>query len=158
MMHDYDTWLEQAKLVHQNPTKWRGTSLRQYIPDINQIIKDKSLNTILDYGCGKAQCHDPNWNATKYDPAVPEFSTKPEGRYDLVICTDVLEHIPVGGLREVVDDIFNYSDQWVFLSVCCRKAAEILPNGYNAHATIESEKWWREFLSGYENYTLRFSK
>ena len=153
-----DIWLEQAKLVHQNPTKWRGTSLRQYIPEINQIIKEKCLTTILDYGCGKAQCHDPNWNSTKYDPAVPEFSTKPEGRFDLVICTDVLEHIPVDSLKDTINDIFNYSDQWVFLSVCCRKAKEILPNGYNAHATIESQKWWRELLSGYDNYTLRFSQ
>jgi len=154
----YDIYLEQAKILHSDAKKWRGTTLTHYIPEIKEIIKDKRLKTILDYGCGKAKFHPPEWNATKYDPAVPEFSTKPEGRYDLVICTDVLEHIPVDGLQDTIKDIFNYSDQWVFLSVCCRKAKEILPNGYNAHATIESQKWWRELLSGYENYTLRFSQ
>ena len=150
-------WLEQAKLVHQNPKYWRGTTLRQYIPDINQIIKEKDIKTILDYGCGKAECHPPEWNADKYDPAVQKFSQKPERRYDLVISTDVLEHIPKDTLDEVIEDIFNYADQWVFLTVCCRKARMILPNGYNAHATIESEKWWKEKLSKYSNYTLKFT-
>ena len=154
----YDIYLEQAKILHSDAAKWRGTTLTHYIPEIKQIIKDKGLKTILDYGCGKAKFHPAEWNATKYDPAVPEFCTKPEGRFDLVICTDVLEHIPQDSLQDTIKDIFNYSDQWVFLSVCCRKAKEILPNGYNAHATIESEKWWRELLSGYENYTLRFSQ
>lgn len=153
----YDIWLEQAKEIHKNPKYWRGTTLRQYIPDINQIIKEKNINTILDYGCGKAECHPKEWNADKYDPAVPQFNKKPERRYDLVISTDVLEHIPQDGLDDVIEDIFNYSDQWVFLTVCCRKARMILPNGYNAHATIESQKWWRDKLSKYSNYTLKFT-
>jgi hypothetical protein len=154
----YNIWLDQAKLLHQHDKVWPGRTLVQYIPEINQIIKEKNLSTILDYGCGKARHHDPSWNADKYDPAVPEYSKKPDGRYDLVICTDVLEHIPQVGLDYVIDDIFNYSDQWVFLSVCCRKAKQLLPNGYNAHATIESQKWWKEKLAKYSNYTLKFSK
>jgi len=154
----YDLYLKQAKLLHQNPSKWRGTTLTHYIEDINALIKDKHLKTILDYGCGKAKFHPKEWNADKYDPAVPEYSEKPTGRYDLVICTDVLEHIPQNHLDEVIEDIFNYSDQWVFISVCCRKAKEILPNGYNAHATIESTKWWKDKFSKYTDYTLKFSQ
>jgi hypothetical protein len=46
----------------------------------------------------------------------------------------------------------------VFISVCCRKANAILPNGYNAHATIESAKWWREVFKAYKNNTLEFSE
>jgi hypothetical protein len=44
------------------------------------------------------------WNSMKeywgvesircYDPGYPPFSTLPEGRFDGVICTDVLEHCP----------------------------------------------------------------
>lgn len=154
----YELYLEQAKLLHQNPTKWRGTTLTHYIEDINKLIEEKKLKTILDYGCGKAKFHPAHWNADKYDPAVPEYSEKPNNRYDLVICTDVLEHIPQNHLDEVIEDIFNYSDQWVFISVCCRKAKEILPNGYNAHATIESTKWWTNKFSKYSDYTLKFSQ
>jgi hypothetical protein len=158
MSNLYDIYLEQAKEHHKNSQTWQGLALKKFIPAINQIIKDKGIESILDYGCGKAKHHPLEWNAIKYDPAVPEYQNKPTGKFDLVISTDVLEHIPVDNLKDIIDEIFNYSKKWVFLSVCCRKANAILPNGYNAHATIESAKWWRELLKPYNNYTIEFSK
>ena len=154
----YDIYLEQAKLYHQEDKIWQGTSIINYIPKINQIIKDKDIKTILDYGCGKARHHPKEWNAIKYDPAIQDYQYKPQDKYDLVISTDVLEHIPVENLKQTIDEIFGYSNKWVFVSVCCRKAEAILPNGYNAHATIESAKWWRDLFKPYKNYTLEFSK
>jgi hypothetical protein len=154
----YDIYLEQAKLYHQDDKIWQGTSLIKYIPAINQIIKDKGIESILDYGCGKAKHHPKEWNATKYDPAIPAYQNKPTDKFDLVIATDVLEHIPIDNLKDVIDEIFTYSKKWVFISVCCRKANAILPNGYNAHATIESAKWWREVFKAYKNNTLEFSE
>ena len=154
----YDIYLEQAKLYHQEDKIWQGTSIINYIPKINQIIKDKDIKTILDYGCGKAKHHPKEWKAIKYDPAIQEYQNKPQDKYDLVISTDVLEHIPVENLKQTIDEIFGYSNKWVFVSVCCRKAEAILPNGYNAHATIESAKWWRDLFKPYKNYTLEFSK
>ena len=158
MFNLYDTYLEQAKQYHKDDKNWQGIALKKFIPAINQIIKDKDIKSILDYGCGKAKYHPEEWNATKYDPAVPEYQNKPTNKFDLVISTDVLEHIPVDNLKNVIDDIFSYSKKWVFVSVCCRKANAILPNGYNAHATIESAKWWRELFKPYKNYTIEFSK
>jgi hypothetical protein len=154
----YDIYLEQAKLYHQEDKIWQGTSIINYIPKINQIIKDKDIKTILDYGCGKAKYHPKEWNAIKYDPAIQEYQKKPQDKYDLVISTDVLEHIPVQNLKQTINEIFGYSNKWVFVSVCCRKAEAILPNGYNAHATIESAKWWKELFKPYKNYSLEFSK
>ena len=154
----YDIYLEQAKLYHQEDKIWQGTSIINYIPKINQIIKDKDIKTILDYGCGKAKHHPKEWKAIKYDPAIQEYQNKPQDKYDLVISTDVLEHIPVENLKQTINEIFGYSNKWVFVSVCCRKAEAILPNGYNAHATIESAKWWRELFKPYKNYTLEFSE
>ena len=154
----YDIYLEQAKLYHQEDKIWQGTSIINYIPKINQIIKDKDIKSILDYGCGKARHHPKEWNAIKYDPAIQEYQNKPQDKYDLVISTDVLEHIPVENLKQTIEEIFGYSNKWVFVSVCCRKAEAILPNGYNAHATIESAKWWRDLFKPYKNYTLEFSK
>ena len=154
----YDIYLEQAKLYHQEDKIWQGTSIINYIPKINQIIKDKDIKSILDYGCGKAKHHPKEWNAIKYDPAIQEYQNKPQDKYDLVISTDVLEHIPVDNIQQTINEIFSYSNKWVFVSVCCRKAEAILPNGYNAHATIESAKWWRDLFKPYKNYTLEFSK
>ena len=154
---NYDTYIDQAKKVHENENKWRGTTVRQYIPEINKLRREYGLVTMLDYGCGKAQFHDPIWNAVKYDPAIEIFNTKPVGKFDLVISTDVLEHVPEENIDEVIADIFNYSDRWVFVSVCCREAREILPNGMNAHATIKPEEWWKEKFNKYKNYKLAFT-
>ena len=154
----YDIYLQQAKLYHQEDKIWQGTSIINYIPNINKIIKDKDIKTILDYGCGKAKHHPKEWKAIKYDPAIQKYQNKPQDKYDLVISTDVLEHIPVENLKQTIEEIFGYSNKWVFVSVCCRKAEAILPNGYNAHATIESAKWWRELFKPYKNYTLEFSE
>jgi hypothetical protein len=153
----YETYLDQAKKLHEIQSKWRGTTVRQYIPEINKLRKEYNLVTMLDYGCGKAQFHDASWNAVKYDPAILEFSTRPTGRFDLVISTDVLEHIPEEHIENTIADIFNYSDRWVFVSVCCREAREILPNGMNAHATVKSESWWKDKFSKYKNYKLAFT-
>ena len=46
-----DIYLEQAKLLHQNEKKWRGTTIRQYIPEISKLRKEYNLQTMLDYGC-----------------------------------------------------------------------------------------------------------
>ena len=43
----YDTYIEQAKLVHQNDKKWRGTTVVKYIPIINEIIKSKDVGDFL---------------------------------------------------------------------------------------------------------------
>ena len=154
---NYDTYIDQAKKIHENENKWRGTTVRQYIPEINKLRREYSLVTMLDYGCGKAQFHDPIWNAVKYDPAIEIFNTKPVGKFDLVISTDVLEHVPEENIDEVIADIFNYSDRCVFVSVCCREAKEILPNGMNAHATVKPESWWKDKFSKYKNYKLAFT-
>ena len=57
--------------------------------------------TLLDYGAGQGwqyteECYHVLWNImpTLYDPAVAAFHVKPSQRFDGVICTDVLEHIP----------------------------------------------------------------
>ena len=88
---------------------------------------------------------------------MPEFSAKPDRRFDLVISTDVLEHIPEESIDKILKDIFNYSDQWVFLTICTREAREILPNGMNAHATVKPEEWWNDKLKDYTRYTVMYS-
>jgi 2-polyprenyl-3-methyl-5-hydroxy-6-metoxy-1,4-benzoquinol methylase len=91
-----------------------GASLLQQTPAIKRLIKATAATTILDYGCGKGRQYlplrvpDPSegveypdiqsyWGAQtiqRYDPAYAPFAQLPGGRFDGVICTDVLEHCP----------------------------------------------------------------
>jgi hypothetical protein len=74
---------------------------------------------------------------TLYDPGVPEYDTLPEGIFDGVYSTDVMEHIPKEQIPETFETIFEKAEKFVFLAICTQPAIAILPNGENAHCTVE---------------------
>lgn len=139
--------LEQIKLVHSSPDKWNGDSLLDHIDRIESTIKEHRIGSILDYGCGKAKHHPSHWRAVKYDPGVSEYSEKPTSNYDLVICTDVLEHIEEEYIDEVLAEIFQYANKFVYLCIGVHPAEEILPDGRNAHVLLKTCAWWRDKIS-----------
>ncbi len=162
-MNEYELYLKLAQQHHELPNTWNGSNLRDHHMDaVNQLIEQHGITSILDYGCGKALHHPPEWRATLYDPAVPQYSEEPTGEYDLVICTDVLEHIPESGLQWVIDRLHQFSKGgWLYVSVCCRKAKQLLtmPNSmrrYNAHVCIKPEAWWKKRVQG-ERVILKFT-
>jgi hypothetical protein len=139
-----------------------GTSLRRHIETIRGLIIETRAHTILDYGAGKGyQYRSPQklptgnmidsvveyWGINSllcYDPAHGPFSVLPDGRFDGVISTDVLEHCPQEDLDWIIGEMFEHSKGFVFINVCCAPAVKAHLNGENLHATIEDEKWWRE--------------
>jgi len=139
-----------------------GRSLLPHIEKIRELAILVRASSALDYGCGKAALYAKQnfdtsngirisslseyWNLKEiylYDPAVAQFSTRPSSKSDIVICTDVLEHIDEGDIPYVLDDIFALSNRMVFANVASYPAAKTLPNGENAHATIRPPEWWR---------------
>lgn len=58
-----------------------------------------------------------------------------------MICTDVMEHIPLEEVDRVLAEIRSVSPN-AFFNISCVKAAEILPNGENAHCTVRPARWW----------------
>lgn len=145
--------LEQYRQLHRDETAFPGRSLLPCAHVVNTLIRKHRSTTLLDYGCGKGLQYLVDrvqdwWGVTPtlFDPAVPKWAARPAGRFDGVICTDVLEHIPELELDATLDDIFGFARQWVFLTVCCRPARRLLPNGMNAHCTVMPEDWWRAVL------------
>ena len=130
--------------------KFPGYSMCAYIPQITELVMASGAKNLLDYGCGAGkqyteECYHVFWGIlpTLYDPGVPELSKIPAGRFDGVICTDCLEHVPEEELDDVIADLAAYSRLWCFVSVCCRKSKKWLPDGRNAHVTIMPHEWWR---------------
>jgi len=106
--------------------------------------------TVLDYGCGQGNLTDffrdeLGSRVYKYDPAIPEYSTLPEEKMDLVTNTDVLEHIPQEEIPAVLSAIRQKSDH-VFFCIHLSHAHEILSNGENAHCTVKPAFWWRRII------------
>jgi hypothetical protein len=141
-----------------------GISLLPVAPQIKRLVDATGARQLLDYGCGKANQYtgeyvDANgrsypgvvayWGVQDvhcYDPAYPPYSTLPTGKFDGVICTDVLEHCPEEDMGWIVDELFAYANMFVFANVACYPAHKLLPNGENAHCTIQPPEWWEKLF------------
>lgn len=146
--------IEVNKEEHLKPDAFTGQSLINLICPIGAVMGEMQCKTVLDYGCGKGLIQnyfhvDELWGVEYrgYDPTYPKFSEKPTGKFDAVIATDVLEHIPEPDLTEwVLDEVFGYANKIVFVKVPTYLADRILPNGENCHCTIKTREEWETLL------------
>jgi len=123
-----------------------GTSSPMFADLISNIANQTGAGEILDYGCGKAHLGkhlklDHPARVFLYDPAIEKFSKTPDPR-DMVVCTDVLEHIEPDLLDDVLDDLQRVTKSVGFFNVCTLPAIKILPDGRNAHLIQEPMEWW----------------
>lgn len=115
-------------------------------------------NSVLDYGCGKGglvkYLLNKGVRAVGYDPYVFEWRDRPE-KQDMLVSTDLLEHIPEDKLSEVFADMRSYQPRIMFHVISNRKATQILPDGTNAHKTIKDANWWWNQLNNeFANYDV----
>jgi hypothetical protein len=147
-------WIEQYKQYHLENTDYgNGGCLKFYLQHIVDLVQDWNAESLLDFGCGKAEGyleykHHEHWGImpSLYDPAIPEYQNIPEGTFDGVISFDVMEHIPKEQIPETFDQIFSRADKFVFLGIATSPAKAVLPNGDNAHCTVEPIGWWEEMV------------
>ena len=140
-----------------------GREVCDYAASIRALLRFTGSHTVLDYGAGKGNqyrlrvaangkvyaslreywdvdavtCYEPGQSATSHAPNHPD---------DLVVCTDVLEHIPVQDLPWVINEIFGHARHAVFCSIAAYPAFARLPDGENAHVTIRPPAWWHGLL------------
>jgi len=143
-----------------------GNSLLPHAETIRTLVRATNAKNILDYGCGKAGIYNQDtlklrsgetigpileyWGAetiTLYDPGVAEYAILPEGTFDGVVSTDVLEHIPEEDMQWVLGELFAVADRFIFANIASHPAKKILPNGWNAHVTIKPPEWWGEQIA-----------
>jgi hypothetical protein len=130
----YRRLVEQYQLMHLHgethlgippEQTFPGQSLPKEAPRIKRLIKLTGARTILDYGAGKGQQYLPLritdeaeridypdirsfWGVDDircYDPGYQPFTQLPTGKFDGVICTDVLEHCPEEDIAWILDEL-----------------------------------------------------
>ena len=96
-------------------------NLRNYKEFVKQKFEEFNINTILDYGSGQS-----NWTKADFDleskkSAIDYFNLKEIYKYeptteeskkriaDCVLCIDVLEHIFISDLKNVIDDLYKHT-------------------------------------------------
>lgn len=151
----------------QPENEYPGDSLMPQVHRIKALVKKTGALTLLDYGSGKGKQYGPMtvrdadgnehpgvldyWDVDQvvcYDPCYAPFSKYPEGKFDGVISTDVLEHCPEEDIPWIVGDLFEFASRFVFANVACYPALQRLPTGENAHCTIKPLAWWRDIIQG----------
>lgn len=127
-----------------------GLTILEHEVEIRRLCEKHRATSMLDYGSGKGHAWARGLGQrlgmkryALYDPAVPEFEAKPAGTFDAVVCCDVLEHIGEEHLDLVIAELFDYADEFVWMSTCCREAKKHLPDGRNLHVTVQPMSWWR---------------
>ena len=144
-------YLSQYQLLHSKG-KFSGKSLKPHLQSIADLIRRTESKHVLDYGCGKAVLHRKGrtdfWGVEidLYDPGYEPYSKKPHRWYDGVICTDVLEHVPEEEIDDVLKEIFEYAQKFVFLSISTKPADKKFPDGTNVHVCVKTSDWWLEKL------------
>jgi len=137
-----------------------GSSAWRFIPQILKFYAEIDGNTLLDYGCGARTLQlqlkklDPPKRVMNYDPGLPGMEQMPKP-CDLVVCTEVLEHVEPAKLINVLSHINSLALKGVFLTITCSEAGEILTDGRNAHLIVESPGWWLQKLGGWTNWTIK---
>ncbi len=149
--------------LHQRSDKaFSGFSLLPHISAITELVSTTRAQRLLDYGSGRGyqylakRAHEA-WGGvlpTCYDVGVPMLSTRPQGRFDGVIATDVMEHIEEVDVPTILQDIFGFVEThpsgpkaFAFFSICCKPAKhKTLPDGRNVHLTVKPPGWWNTKL------------
>lgn len=134
-----------AQLHRQNLSYGVGGGRHAEI--ILKLAEGIKTRSILDYGCGKGYLAKaipfPIW---EYDPGVPGKEASPRPA-DLVVCTDVLEHIEPDRLTYVLRDLHRCTIQVGYFVIHTGPAGKTLPDGRNTHLIQEDQAWWEKQLS-----------
>jgi len=115
------------------------------------LRKNHEFVSILDYGAGKCRLARslpiPIWN---YDPAVPGIDNTPRPA-DLVVCTDVLEHVEPDFLDATLEDLARCTKAVGFFTIHTGPSGKSLSDGRNTHLIQQNAAWWRARLERWFN-------
>lgn len=140
---------EEQRILHAAPRGYggKGNKWAEVVLDVAQHF---GATSILDYGCGqgslaavlRARASD-IYRIDEYDPAIKGKEGLPSFA-DLVVSTDVIEHIEPECLDAVLTHIRMLARKVVFMVIATRPSGKTLSDGRNAHLIIESPQWWEQ--------------
>ena len=171
---NYYEIIEKYKLFHKNGIKnqpgistFLGYSLTKWIVRIKDIIKTNNCQSLIDFGCGKAFLYNNNFkikdeefsglsdfwkinNIYLYDPGVEKYSKFPQVKYDGLICTDVVEHIPEDDVINFIDGLFKLSNKFIFVVIATIPATKFFDDGSNIHLSLKNESVWKDIFESFK--------
>lgn len=157
---------DQYTTLYKQKPSYDAASNR-HLDTVLSLLTEQKIKSVLDFGCGKnnmlvkgliEKC--PNISIVGYDPAVEDSECtstltnqiSENVQIDFIVSTDCLEHVPKDELLQCWEIFRMLRPKIMYHGICTRVAKQILPDGTNAHKTIELGDWWkneleREFLN-----------
>lgn len=140
-----DEYLEQLRKMREIKPNW-GNAGERHAQAIVDLADDREVRSIIDYGCGHGVLLGvlarlrPGLALQGYDPGMPQYSALP-ARADMLVSTDVLEHIEPDRLLGVMGHIRSLAPL-AYINVHTGPARAVLPDGRNAHLIQKPAGWW----------------
>ncbi len=139
---------EQVRL-HADPRGY-GTKGRKWADLAEAAFTVHHCMDVLDYGCGQGslgrELAARGIRVANYDPAVPEWATPPSSA-DLVVCSDVLEHVEPDKVEAVLDHLQALARVALLVVVSTVPTAKTLSDGRQAHISLHPREWWASRLA-----------
>lgn len=149
-------YLEEQRRLHAAPRGYGGRGSK-WAPTVLEVMREFGCATMLDYGCGQGslvrtlqalpthlvQSKQQVCDLYEYDPAIPGKDAPPTQRFDLVVCTDVLEHIESTKIDAVMRHLSDLTARALFAVVSLVPTAKTLSDGQQAHILLRSVDWWK---------------
>lgn len=133
-------YLELNRQLHAGGSY--GLGGQRWAETVQNVCRTAGSRDVLDYGCGQRTLEKSlGFPIRNYDPCIAGLDAPPAPA-DVVVCTDVLEHIEPECLDEVLDDLQRVVRKVAFLVIANRPAKKTLPDGRNAHLIQEGPEWW----------------
>lgn len=170
-------YLAEMKRLHAAPRGFGGKGHR-WAPIVTALVEMQDAITrakcfepdtlmplqILDYGCGQGtlgqavagliRAQEGRYTKrvlkgiwTDFDPVY--LPTIPRGPFDLIVCTDVLEHVEPSKILAVLDYFRQVlrPDGELFTVIGLRETDKKLSDGRQAHINLLGEQSWKALMA-----------
>lgn len=151
---------------------YRSREASQGLRYVAKLCADYKFHTVLDVGCGpgwsvleflirgkRAQGVEPCGYLFKEELRVPAglgivkqapatAIPFPADFFDMVFCTDVLEHVPEKDVHQAISEIVRVSKKYIFCSISSYEA-QMFPE-LKLHCTVKPPAWWEAQFSEFK--------
>ena len=141
-----ENYLKEQRRLHKVNNNYGSASLA-HIQTIKNLMTETNTRTLSDYGAGKKNLYKglldlghSNFEYFAYDPVFPEYGLPKKA--ELVCCIDVMEHIELEFLDDILDEIKDITLRFCYFSIATIPAKKVLSDGRNAHIIQQPSRWW----------------
>lgn len=146
----------EQKRLHDDPRGYGGRGSK-WAEVVAGLIETTGAESVLDYGCGQGTLETATLKLMRpgrrmhwrnYDPALKELRELPKEPFDLVVCTDVLEHVEPEKIGAVLTHLRTLTRVELFTVISLVPTEKKLSDGRQAHILLRPIPWWVEVMEG----------